>query len=190
MNTLVPKTLKESSPAFQATLPMSDQVVTVRAMYDADAAPYAAGTHDVLVRRFAHLPLEEYSPDIVRKMINGVIADGLRDGSLAVLTIADTRSDAFLGSFVFFDVTSEDAEIGYWVAPEHRGRGISSRALGVALDIARKLNLKRLRARTVQGNPASENVLVGAGFRQVGRARPEVIPSGKTEMCVNYLAEL
>jgi hypothetical protein len=33
-------------------------------------------------------------------------------------------------------------------------------------------------------------VLLRAGFKQVGEARPEIVPSGKTEMSVNYLAEL
>lgn len=172
---------------FLAVLPISDGVVTIRAMADADAEAYAAGTDDALVKHFAHLPLDEYTPQIVGDMIRGVIADGLRDGSLAVLTISDANSDSFLGSLVIFDVKPDDAEIGYWVAPEHRGRKISGRALALAIEMGRKLGLKMLRARTVQENPASERVLRNAGFEQVGEARPEIVPSGKTEMSVNYL---
>ncbi|MBV2142971.1 GNAT family N-acetyltransferase [Falsochrobactrum sp. TDYN1] len=175
---------------FLSVLPISDGLVTIRAMSDADAEAYAAGTNDALVKHFAHLPLEEYTPQIVRDMIQGAIADGLRDGTLAVLTISDAGSDSFLGSLVFFDVKPDDAEIGYWVGPEHRGRRVSGHALTLAKDMARKLRLKNLRARTVQENPASERVLLRAGFKQVGEARPEIVPSGKTEMSVNYLAEL
>ena len=145
---------------FLAVLPISDGVVTIRAMSDEDAEAYAAGTGDALVRRFAHLPLEKYSPQIVRELIHSVIGAGLRDGTLAVLTIADSSSDSFLGSLVFFDINQDDAEIGYWVAPEHRGRKVSGRALALALQISRILGLKRLRARTVQDNPASERVLL------------------------------
>lgn len=175
---------------FLAVLPISDDVVTVRAMSDTDAEAYAAGANDALVRHFAHLPLDEYTPQIVRSMMRGAIADGLRDGSLAVLAISDAGSDSFLGSLVIFDVKADGAEIGYWVAPEHRGRKVSGRALRLAMEMARKLGLKRLRARTVQENPASEKVLLDAGFEQVGEARPEIVPSGKTEMSVNYRVEL
>ncbi|SIT77879.1 GNAT family N-acetyltransferase [Pontibaca methylaminivorans] len=176
--------------SFLAVLPISDGVVTIRAMSDADAEAYATGTTDALVRQFAHLPLTEYTPQIVRDMIQGVIADGLRDGTLAVLTISDASSNSFLGSLVIFDVKPDDAEVGYWVAPEHRGRKVSGRALTLAVEMARKLGLRKLRARTVQENPASERVLLNAGFEQVGDARPEIVPSGKTEMSVNYLVEV
>lgn len=176
--------------SFLTVLPISDGVMTIRAMSDADAEAYVAGTNDALVKRFAHLPLEEYTPQIVRNMIQGAIADGLRDGTLAVLAISSASSDSFLGSLVFFDIKPDDAEIGYWVAPEHRGRKVSGRALTLAIEMARKLGLKRLRARTVQENTASEKVLLNAGFEQVGEARPEIVPSGKTEMGVNYLIEV
>ncbi|WP_435655994.1 GNAT family N-acetyltransferase [Brucella pituitosa] len=175
---------------FLTVLPISDGVMTIRPMSDADAEAYAAGTNDALVKRFAHLPLDEYTPQIVRDMIQGAIADGLRDGTLAVLAISCASSDSFLGSLVFFDVKQDDAEIGYWVAPEHRGRKVSGRALMLAMEMARKLGLERLRARTVQENPASERVLLNAGFEQIGKARPEIAPSGKAEMSVSYLVEL
>lgn len=109
---------------------------------------------------------------------------------MAVLAISDAGSDSFLGSLVFFDIKPDDAEIGYWVAPQHRGRRVSGRALTLGMEIARKLGLKRLRARTVQENPASERVLLNAGFEQVGEVRPEIVPSGKIEMSVNYLIKV
>lgn len=159
-------------------------------MTSADAEAYAAGAGDDLVKRFAHLPLENYTPQIVREMIQGVISDGLRDGNLAILTIADSGSDAFLGSLVVFDITAEDAEVGYWVGPEHRGRNISGRALALALEMARKLKLNGLRARTVLDNPASQKSLLKAGFEQQGEPAPQVTPSGKTEMGVSYAIRL
>ncbi len=175
---------------FLAALPISDGTVTIRTMSIADAEAYATGTDDALVKRFAHLPLENYTPEIVSNMIEGAIAEGLRDGTLAVLTIADANSDAFLGSLVFFDITPDDAEVGYWVTPEHRGRRISSRALMLARDISRALGLKRLRARTVMDNPASTRVLLDAEFEQIGDARPQIVPSGKSEMGVSYQLDL
>lgn len=186
------ETIYSNSPKrdFMSALPISDGAVTIRTMSIADAEAYANGTDDTLVKRFAHLPLENYTPKIVSNMIEGTIAEGLRDGTLAVLTIADANSDAFLGSLVFFDITPDDAEVGYWVTPEHRGRRTSIRALTLARDISRALGLKRLRARTVVDNPASTKVLLDAGFEQIGDARSQTVPSGKTEMGVNYQLDL
>ena len=175
---------------FLAVLPVSNDDVTIRAMLAADAEAYAAGTTDALVKRFAHLPLDTYTPQIVRTMIDGVIADGLRDGTLAVLAIGDARSNRFLGSLVFFDITEDDAEIGYWVAPAHRGRNVAVRALALAIDIAGALGLKRLRAKTVEDNPPSQRVLLKAGFEPSGDVRPELLPSGKTRISVTYRRDL
>ena len=119
-----------------------------------------------------------------------MIADGLRDGNLAILTIADPVSDAFLGSLVVFDITDDDAEVGYWVGPEHRGKNISGRAVELALEMARRLKLTGLRARTVLDNPASQKSLLKAGFEQQGEPERQVTPSGKTAMSVNYAIRL
>jgi|SRR5690554_3292553 RimJ/RimL family protein N-acetyltransferase len=177
-------------PNFLSELPVSDGTVTLRAMSMKDADAYAVGTEDALVKRFAHLPISKYTPEIVIDLIGGIFAEGLRDGNLAVLTIADSSSDVFLGSMVFFDVSSKAAEIGYWISPEHRGQKVSRRALSLALNIGRALGMRSIRARTVEGNPASQNVLLDAGFTQKGEARPEVVPSGRTEVSLNYSIEL
>lgn len=171
-------------------LPASDGTITVRAMISADAQSYAAGTCDSQVKLYAHLPLDHYTPQIVRDMIDGVIEDSLRNGSLAVLAIADSNSDEFVGSLVLFDITAKDAEVGYWVAPEHRGRGIAGRALALAGGVARLIGLNRLRARTVLGNPASERALLTGGFKQVGSPEPDIAPSGKAVTTLHFVSDL
>lgn len=184
------KFVKSLEKDFTTAVPISDGVVTIRLMSDLDADAYATGADDALVKRFAHLPLGKYTPQVVRDMIRGVIADGLRDRTLAVLAIADTRSDSFLGSLVIFDIKKDEAEIGYWVAPTHRGRGVSRRALILSTEIARIMGLKKLRARTVRENPASEKSLIKAGFSQVSEPQLEETPSGKLEMGICYCLEV
>lgn len=184
------KFVKKLEKDFTTAVPISDGVVTIRLMFDVDADAYAAGADDALVKRFAHLPLEKYTPQVVSDMIQGVITDGLRDRTLAVLTIADASSDSFLGSLVIFDVKQDEAEIGYWVAPTHRGHGVSERALMLGVEIARILGLKKLCARTVRENPASLKSLLKAGFSQVSEAQFYKTPSGKTEMSICFYVEL
>ncbi|MFK4824974.1 GNAT family N-acetyltransferase [Paenochrobactrum sp. BZR 588] len=171
-------------------LPVSNGQVILRAMKQDDAHAYAAGTADAAVKQFGHLPLEHYTPAIMSEMIVGAIADGLRSGELAVLTIADAETDRFVGSLVLFDFTDQDAEIGYWVGPDFRGRNIAYQALMLATDYARALGFQQLRARTVIDNPASAHVLYKARFLQTGLPEAETAPSGKTELVLKFILKL
>jgi RimJ/RimL family protein N-acetyltransferase len=61
------------------------------------------------------------------------------------------------------------AEIGYWLLPEARGRGLAKRSVRLvatwAFDV---VGLAELRAEVFDGNDASWQVLMANGFRQVG----------------------
>src|SRR5690606_27902099 len=85
-------------------LPLTNGEIRIRELTAGDAEPYAEGTHDEAVRRFAHLPEPHYTPELVREQIDSVITPGLAEGTLAVLAIADARRDTFLGSVVLFDI--------------------------------------------------------------------------------------
>jgi RimJ/RimL family protein N-acetyltransferase len=63
-------------------------------------------------------------------------------------------------------------EVGYWIAPEHWGRGYATEALGGLLSLARAMGHQRIVGRHAADNPASGQVLRKAGFRPTGRSRP------------------
>jgi RimJ/RimL family protein N-acetyltransferase len=63
-------------------------------------------------------------------------------------------------------------EIGYWLAPDYRGRGLMPRAIRVFADYAfRELELHKLTATTYPFNPSSSRALEKAGFTLEGRLR-------------------
>jgi [ribosomal protein S5]-alanine N-acetyltransferase len=159
-------------------LPCTEGRVRVRALEHGDAAPYARGSRDESVRRHGHLPLPEYTEDIVREQIDGAIASGLADGGLAVLAIADVSTDDFLGSIVLFNVREDRAEVGFWLAPWGRGRGAAREALGAAARLAAHSGLNFLDARTAPENGASRRTLLSAGYREVGEPQTVTAPSG------------
>jgi [ribosomal protein S5]-alanine N-acetyltransferase len=70
------------------------------------------------------------------------------------------------------------AEIGFWLTPAARARGIASAAVALvsawALDAA-ELGRKRLWARVKPGNPRAGRVLQRAGYTRVGEASGYVI---------------
>lgn len=167
-------------------LPRSADDVCVRRLRYDDADAFAAGTKDADVQRYGHLPLTEYTPEVVRDQIDGVIAQGLDEGFLAVLAVADARSDEFLGSIVVFDFRDDRAEVGFWLAPRARGRGAAQKALRTIASVAESAGLAYLDARTAPENKGSRRVLEGANFVQTADPHEETAPSGEVVTVVTY----
>lgn len=167
-------------------LPVRAAGVVVRRLRDEDAEAFAQGTKDPAVQQYGQLPLQHYTPEIVREQIDGVIADGLADGTLAVLAVADEGSDGFLGSIVVFDVREDRAEVGFWLAPEARGTGAASGALQAVAALAARLGLDRLDAHAAPENGGSRRVLERAGFTQQGEAHERATPSGEVIQVLTF----
>ena len=171
------------------TLPITFENTRLRPLSELDADAYAAGTKDEAVRRFGHLPESDYTPESVRRMIRDEVAEGLSSGTLAVLALADAETDRFVGSLVLFDVSSEAAEVGFWIHPDARGAGHARRGLELASRFARNSGLRTLTARTLLENKASQRCLMNAGFREVERA-VGTTPAGQCEELFHYRRDL
>ena len=171
------------------TLPITFENTRLRPFSELDADAYAAGTKDEAVRRFGHLPESDYTPESVRRMIRDEVAEGLSSGTLAVLALADAETDRFAGSLVLFDVSSEAAEVGFWIHPDARGAGHARRGLELASRFARNSGLRTLTACTLLENKASQRCLTNAGFHEVERA-VGTTPAGQREELFHYRRDL
>jgi RimJ/RimL family protein N-acetyltransferase len=89
------------------------------------------------------------------------------------LVIADPSTDRLLGNVRLYHLSSIDrtGEIGYWVAPWARGRGVATRATVALTDWAFRQGLGRLELLALPANPASQRVALAAGYRWEGRRR-------------------
>ncbi|MBU8579428.1 GNAT family N-acetyltransferase [Brevibacterium luteolum] len=172
-----------------ALLPLRSERAVLRAMHTGDARAYAEGTVDASVREYAHLPEPEYTEASVAALIDGAISEGLERGDLAVLAIGDPSTGEFAGSLVLFDVTDDSVEVGFWVHPKHRGKGLAGAALSLAVILIQRSELTRLTARTVPENLASQRVLERAGFSR-GDEVTDVAPSGEAVALLHYSREL
>ena len=170
-------------------LPIAFENTRLRPLSELDADAYAAGTKDEAVRRFAHLPEPDYTPESVRRMIREEVATGLSSGTLAVLALGDAETDRFVGSLVLFDVSPEAAEVGFWIHPDARGDGHARRGLELASRFARGSGLRTLTARTLPENKASQHCLTTAGFRETGRS-VGATPAGQREELFHYQRDL
>ena len=77
------------------------------------------------------------------------------------------------------DVYAHSAELSYWIAPAHWGRGHATRAVGALTDHAFvRLGLTRLYARVFDGNAASRRVLEKCAYRLEGRLQRAALKDG------------
>jgi RimJ/RimL family protein N-acetyltransferase len=92
--------------------------------------------------------------------------------------VADPGTDELVGHVGLFDVQrGAGAELGYWVHPAARGRGVATESCRLALRHAfvpeedGGLGLSRVHAHVAEGNDASLRVLAKAGMTRQGRRR-------------------
>ncbi|MEQ4300259.1 GNAT family N-acetyltransferase [Plantactinospora sp. B6F1] len=75
---------------------------------------------------------------------------------------------------------AQSAYLGYWVAESVNGRGVATRAVGLALDLAfGELDLHQVLAGTLPHNTGSQRVLRRNGFERIGFARAHVEIAGR-----------
>lgn len=100
------------------------------------------------------------------------------NGTAISWAVADSTTDALIGAVDLFDIRADqDAEIGYWLHPQGRGRGVAVEMCRLVLRHAfvpeedGGLGLRRVRAVAAEGNSASRRVLERSGLQQQGRER-------------------
>lgn len=79
------------------------------------------------------------------------------------------------------------ANVGYWVDRAHNGKGLATRAVAAALEIAfGELGLHRLEAGTLVDNLGSQRVLERNGFERIGVAPRYLLIGGEWRDHVLY----
>lgn len=105
---------------------------------------------------------------------------GLRaTGAGIAWAVAGPEDDRLLGAMNVFDVSTDEgsAEVGYWLHPDARGRGLATEATALLVrhcfvpEEDGGLGLRRVRAFTADGNAASSRVLTANGLVPTGRHR-------------------
>jgi RimJ/RimL family protein N-acetyltransferase len=148
---------------------MGNEGVVLRAPRPADRDGLSAGV-DALVTRFVPAVPDPCTPQDAQRWM-----DRVRMGSpdRVDYVIADPHSDQVLGAGGLHHLRWDEGtgEVGYWVAPWARGRGVATSAT-VALTrwgVAR--GLSRLELLTHGENWPSQRVAINAGYRREGVRR-------------------
>jgi ribosomal-protein-serine acetyltransferase len=165
---------------------LSDGTIRLEPLAEQHLPGLAALGHDVDVQRYTYVP----SPwvDGFERTWLARYERGHEDRSRAGFAIVDEADGAFLGliALVQIDREGREAEAGYIVAPQARGRGIAARALRLLTDWAlQELELERVELRITAGNVASERVAERSGLLREGVLRSVHFKQGlRTDLAV------
>ena len=150
--------------------PLRDGEVALRAWRGTDAAAITAACRDPEIPRWTSIP-ERYTEDDAHEFLAGHDAD-LESGRQLALAVVDA-GDAVLGGVGLsnFDWSDLKGEIGYWVAPEARGRGTGTRAVRLLSTWARPSSASNGWSclRTLETRPLA--LAQSAGFTREGLLR-------------------
>ena len=151
---------------------LGDEHVVLRPLRAEDVAPYAAAFRaDPALGRLLGM---EQDPDEAG-VRNSVERSPQRaaDGSVATLAVADPQTGGFWGAVIMhsFEWHHRRCEVGFWLIPEVRARGVGSRAVAMAVSWAfETLDLLRVEMTTTP-----ENEAVGPLARRLGFAHEGVL---------------
>lgn len=137
-----------------------------------DVADTAAACADPLTQRFMPGLPDPYTEQSARRWITEGEPAAWTTGG-ASYAIADPATDRLLGAVGLSNPIPErrQLEIGYWVAPWARGRGVATAATRALAERAFAAGAARLELLTDEENTASQRVALAAGFRHEGVRR-------------------
>jgi RimJ/RimL family protein N-acetyltransferase len=145
----------------------------LRPLLPSDTDAVYAACQDPGIQRWTRVPVP-YERRHAESFVRDNTVDGWAAGRGRSYAITDATTGELLGTvgLVTYDESHGTAEIGYWVAPGARGRGVAAQAtLAVARWSFGALGLGRLGWRCDVGNAASRRVADKAGFTIEGVLR-------------------
>jgi RimJ/RimL family protein N-acetyltransferase len=154
--------------AAQPTL--TDGVVNLRPWRASDAPAVFAACQDPEIPRFVPIP-QPYTEADAEWFVRTSAAESIA-GPSAHFAVVDAATDVLLGAISRHGPAGHRAAIGYWLAPEARGRGIATRAVRLLTDWSfATTGLIRMEIYTDVDNERSGRVAVRAGFESEGIRR-------------------
>jgi RimJ/RimL family protein N-acetyltransferase len=143
--------------------------VRLRLPRASDADEIAAACGDPTTQRFLHqMPYPYTRSDALWWINEGSVSARAAGG--AAYVVADPATDAVIGGAGISRIVTErmQGEVGYWVAPWARGRGVARAATSALTEWGFRHGFARLELLTEPENTASQRVALAAGYRREG----------------------
>jgi ribosomal-protein-serine acetyltransferase len=160
---------------------LSDDAVILRPLRADDARPYAAA-----FRADPELgPLAGFEDDPDEDWVRQRAEEQPKraeEGQGLDLAIADPGTGEFWGAMILtrFDWKDRRCEVGFWLVPEVRQRGLGTRSTSLAVSWAfETLDLLRVEMTTTPDNPAVPKLARRLGFSHEGTLRKRAVERGR-----------
>jgi ribosomal-protein-alanine N-acetyltransferase len=166
---------------------LSDEVVRLRLMTEADIPAIVEAVQDPEIPRYTTVP-DPYGEPEARHW-QRMATTGLRIGTELPALIVDPDDDRLLGAVGLHNLNPETGRCsaGYWVAAPARRRGVARRALNLLCAYAfEHLGVRRIELWIEPANPASLRVAESVGFTREGLLRSFMQVGGRRRDMLMY----
>lgn len=150
--------------------PLSDGRVALRPWRDEDADDVFRACQDAGIQRFVPVPVP-YTMAAARAFIDASHR-GWEQGSEGRFAVVGADADDVLGALALHPVRYRRWDVGYWIAPWARRRGVAAAAVRlVSAWAVREYDLVRIGLYTDVDNVASQRTARSAGYKLEGTLR-------------------
>lgn len=144
---------------------LSDGVVLLRVPAATDVDRVAALCQDPAIQEWTTVP-SPYERADAEGFLTRIVPEGWAQGTQWNWSVRRADDDLLVGMVGLARRADGGAELGYWLAPDARGRGLMGRAVALVVPTAfGRLGVDRLTWRAFVGNGPSRRVAERAGFR-------------------------
>jgi RimJ/RimL family protein N-acetyltransferase len=168
----------QAVPELQVPTPsLADKTVLLRPWREADVPNSLMAFSDPVIQRFSWSQATPFTEEDARGYFAGQEQARLRGKEVQFALVEPQDEDEVLGGCSLYELNLEHgcAAVGYWLAPQARGRGVASTAVRL---LARwgftQLGLARIELTCGPDNEASQRVAARCGFVREGVMRSHI----------------
>ncbi|MEU5015679.1 GNAT family N-acetyltransferase [Streptomyces sp. NPDC021749] len=162
---------------------LTTERLVLRPFEPSDAPAVCAACQDPDIPRWTVVP-SPYGLQDAEYFVGTAVPEGWRDDTAYTFAVVSRTDGALIGSMSLVRLaqlrTAErQAELGFWTAKEHRGRGYTAEAARAVLRWAfRELGVERMEWLAEAGNEGSRAVARKLGFHMEGTLRAKLVHEG------------
>ena len=157
---------------------LTDEGLLLRLPTLDDVAAVTAACQDPDVQAWTTIPVPYAESDAVW-FLGTYVPAAWEGGTEAVWLVTDPADGTLLGCCGLTLLPEERGEVGFWIAPQARGRGVATAATRLMCRWGfQERGLQRIEWLAFVGNEPSRRVAEKAGFRLEGTCRARLVQRG------------
>ena len=151
----------------------------IRPWQPSDVEQLTAVCQDPLIQRWTAAVPIPYTRADAEFLVSELAPQGWAGGSELFWAIADPSADQLLGAISLRIRHGNGGDVGYWLAPAGRGRGVATQAVAAVCREGFRLGMQVVHWEAIAGNEASRRVAERVGFRVNGPVRRLLFQRGE-----------